>query len=53
MKRINKKGMELEMLVWMIIAAVILVIGFVGYLVLRGKGIGAIEFVKSIFRFGR
>jgi hypothetical protein len=52
MKR-NKKGMEMEMLVYLMIAAIILGLMLWGYIILKGKGIGAIEFVKSLFRFGR
>ena len=52
MKGKNKKGMEIEMLIWMIIAIVILVIMVVAYMVLRGKGINALDYMKNLFRFG-
>lgn len=49
----GKKGIEMEMIGWWIIAIVILVIMLVAYFVLKGKGINAIEFIKNIFRFGK
>jgi len=48
-----KKGMEMEMLGWWIIALVVLAIMLVGIVILKGKGIDAIEYIKNIFRFGR
>ncbi|MFH1710880.1 MAG: hypothetical protein ABH840_01050 [Nanoarchaeota archaeon] len=47
----NKKGIEIEMLVWWIIAFVILVVAVVGIIILRGKGTGALDFIKNLFRF--
>jgi len=43
--------MELEMLAWWIIAFIVLVIAFIGIVILRGKGTGALEFIKNLFRF--
>ena len=49
----SKKGMELETLGYWIIALVILVIVILGIIILKGKGISAIDYIKQIFRFGR
>lgn len=49
----NKKGIEMEMLAWWIIALAVLVIMFLAYMILRGRGIGAIEYIQNLFRFGR
>jgi len=53
MKGMNKRGMEIEMIGWWILAIAVLVILVIGIMVLKGKGIGAIEYVKNLFRFGR
>ena len=49
----KKKGNEMEMLGWWLIALVVLAIMIVGFIILKGKGINAIEYIKNIFRFGR
>lgn len=49
----KKKAMEIEMLGWWIIALVVFVIMVVGFVILKGKGINAIDYIKNIFRFGR
>ncbi|MBS3091333.1 hypothetical protein J4217_02705 [Candidatus Pacearchaeota archaeon] len=49
----KKKGeISTEMVVWIVIAILVLIIFVVLSIYLRAKGIGAIEFVKNIFRFG-
>jgi len=48
----RKKAMESEMIGWWIIALAVLGIMLVGYFIIKGKGIGAIEYFKNI-RFGR
>ena len=48
----NKKGMELEALGWWVLAIAVLVLVLAGYFVLQNKGVGAIEFLKNLFRFG-
>jgi hypothetical protein len=48
----NKKGIELEMLGKLIIAVVILVLLIIGVVILRGKGINALEFIKDLFKLG-
>ena len=45
----NKRGMELEVLVWWIIAIVVLVIMLTAFFIIRGKGVGALEFIKNVF----
>ena len=49
----NKKGMEIETLVWIIIAVVILVVMVTAFIILRGKDVGMIEYIKNLFRFRR
>lgn len=49
----NKKGMEIEMLGWWIIALAVLVISVLGIMILKGKGDSAIDFIKDLFRFRR
>ena len=49
----NKKGMEMELIGWWIIGIVVLVIMVSGYLILKGKGMNALEFLKDLIRFGR
>ncbi len=44
--------METEMLGWWIFALAVLAIMIGGYIILKGKGINAIEYIKNIFRFG-
>ena len=54
MRKWRKKGdIELETLAWWIIALVVLVIVVFGFFILKGKGIGAIEFIKNLFRFNK
>jgi len=43
----------MEFLGWWIIAIAVLIIMLIGFFILKGKGIGAIEYVKNLFRFGR
>jgi len=47
----NKKAMELEMLGWWIIALAILVLLIIGIVILRAKGVNALEYIKNLFRF--
>ena len=50
---IRKKGMEMQMMGWWIIAIAVLVIMLVGFFILKDKGINAIEYLRNILRFGR
>jgi len=49
----NKKGIELDLIGWLFIMFAVVVVVGIGYLALRTKGIGAIEFIKNLLRFGR
>ena len=51
LRKKGKKGMEIEMLAWLLIGVLVLVVVVVGYLLLKGKGVGAIEYIKNLFRF--
>jgi len=48
----KKRGLELEMLGWWIMAFLVLVVFIVGYFILTGKGEGMLEHLKNLFRFG-
>lgn len=50
-KNRNKLGIEMDMLAWWLIGLVSLVILILAIMVLRGKGTGALEFIKDLFRF--
>ena len=50
-KNKNKKAMEMEMLAWWIIGLVVLVIVILAIVVFKDKGISAIEYLKSLFKF--
>ena len=50
----DKKGVIWrDVLVWWIIALVVLFLMIMLYLTLSGKAIGALEYIKNLFRFGR
>ncbi len=48
----NKKGIELEMLGWWLLGLAVLVVIIFGIVLLKGKGISAIEYIKNLLRFG-
>ncbi|MEK6945673.1 MAG: hypothetical protein AABW63_02680 [Nanoarchaeota archaeon] len=48
----KKKGMEIQAIGWWILAIVALFISIGIIMVLKGKGTGALDFVKNLFRFG-
>jgi predicted membrane channel-forming protein YqfA (hemolysin III family) len=48
----SKKAMEIEYLIWLMIGIVILVAGVILYVVASKKGIGIVEYIKNIIRFG-
>lgn len=50
-KKVGKKGIELDMLGWWIIALVVLVIVVIGIFMLKGKSSGALDFIKNLFKF--
>jgi hypothetical protein len=49
--KMNKKGIELDMLGWFLIAIAVLVIFVFGYMILSGKGGAGIDFIRNLFRF--
>ena len=51
-REFGKKGMEMEVLGWWILALAVLGVMLAGFMILKGKGLGAIEFIKNM-RFGR
>jgi len=46
----NKRGIELDMLGWILIGVLTLVILFIGIMVLSGKGISSLNYIKELFR---
>jgi hypothetical protein len=54
MKRLNKKGLIwFDQLGGWAIALAVLVIMIVSYMIMKNKGVGAIEFIKNMLRFGK
>jgi len=47
----NKRGIEMEMIGWWIIALAVLVLLVIGIIYLRSKGLNIIDYVKNLFRF--
>ena len=52
-KRLGKKGVVWDTLAPWIIALVVLLLTAILYGLITGKGKGAIEFFKNLWRFGR
>jgi hypothetical protein len=52
MKIFSKKGLEMEMIVYFLIAAAVLALVVVGIMILNGKGSGALAHIKQIFSLG-
>jgi hypothetical protein len=53
-KLFSKKGdIEIDVLGWWILAIVVLVLGVMIIISLKGKGIGFIDALKNLFRFGK
>lgn len=46
----NKKGFEMSMLGWIILALFFLAIFIIFMVILSGKGEGAIEYIKNLFK---
>lgn len=51
--KMNKRGMELEYLGYILIGIAALAIVIFAMIVLKGKGISAIDYIKNLFRFGK
>lgn len=49
----GKKGMEIEMIGYIILGAITLFVVVTIYLLLKSKGINAIDFLKDMFRLRR
>jgi uncharacterized protein (UPF0333 family) len=49
----NKKGIELEVLGWIILGIITMVIIIIAYTLLTGKGTSALDFLKNLFTFRR
>ncbi|MBU0907274.1 MAG: hypothetical protein KKD18_06150 [Nanoarchaeota archaeon] len=47
----KKRGIEQEMLGWILIGLAVLVILVVAVVILQGKGSSYIEYIKQLFRF--
>ena len=48
----RRGAMEMDQIGWWILAIVVLVVVVLGLFVLKGKGIGAMQYLKNLFRFG-
>ena len=48
----DKKGIAIEMLIWLLIGFAVLVLAVVVAMIAMGKGSGLINFIKNILRFG-
>jgi len=53
--KLGKKGAseEMSLMVRLVIGlAILVIVGFIIYWILTGKMVGAVEFIKNMFRFG-
>ena len=50
----GKRGVDVGFgfLFWFIVGVTVLVITLIGIFILKGKGVNAIEYLKSLLRFG-
>lgn len=51
-RKIKKKAVALDFLFWLILGVIVLVITVLIIMILTGKGTGAIEYIKDLFRWG-
>lgn len=49
----GKRGIEAEMIGWIIIGVAVLAVVLIGYFILKNKGISAIDYIKNLFRLRR
>lgn len=50
----KKRGaFELDQLAWWIVGIAVLVIVVIGLFILKDKGVGAMQYLNNIFRFGK
>lgn len=47
----NKKGVEIQGLIWWIIGICVLVIVLSAYFILKERGVSAIEYLRNVLRF--
>jgi len=52
LKKKNKRGIITDYLGWIILGVIVLVVVIIGIIILAGKGTSAIEYIKTLFRFG-
>ncbi|PIN93642.1 hypothetical protein COU61_00730 [Candidatus Pacearchaeota archaeon CG10_big_fil_rev_8_21_14_0_10_35_13] len=50
-KAYDKRGMETEFMGWLLLVLLFLLIGAGAVIILKGKGFGAVDFIKNIFKF--
>ena len=51
-KRLKKGAIEFDTLAGFIIAIAVIILVTIIFFVLKDKGIGALEYIKNLFRFG-
>jgi len=49
----DKKGLEIEMIGWWVIGLAILAVVVIGLIILKAKGISAIDYLQNLLRFGK
>lgn len=49
----NKKGIEIEVLGWILLGLGILVLLVIGIIILSGKGQNTLGYIQDLFRFRR
>lgn len=50
-RKMKKKAVALDFLFWLILGVIVLVITVLVIMILTGKGSGAIEYIKDLFRW--
>ena len=51
LRKLKKKAVALDFLFWLILGVIVLVIIIFIIMILSGKGSGAIEYIKDLFRW--
>jgi|APSaa5957512576_1039674.scaffolds.fasta_scaffold642868_1 hypothetical protein len=49
--KMNKKGLALDYLGWLIIAAVVLVLVVIGFIMIKGKQESGLAYIKDLWRW--
>jgi hypothetical protein len=49
----RRGAFELDQLAWWIVGIAVLVIVIIGLFILKDKGVGAMQYLNNIFRFGK